>query len=300
MLDAPLEELPRFIAPMLSSAGPPPTGPGWAAEVKWDGMRAQLRYDGCRVCVRSRPGRDCTAEFPELTAIADALAGRRVILDGELVCLDAEGKPDFAALRNRLGRRPGPRGAGAPAAKLMIFDALHVAGRAVRRLPYVARRELLAELGLDGPAWRTPRHFVGQSEELLAATAQLGLEGVMAKRLDAAYREGRTKTWVKIKHRRRERLVVTGWRERDGQLPEFLLARPGPDGHLRPAGSAWLGLDASQRAELLEALAAREIRRSGRRSGVRWATPGVEVLVEAHGSPAGPVRDAIVRAVAVT
>ncbi len=50
-------------------------------------MRAQLRYDGCRVCVRSRPGRDCTAEFPELAAIAEALDGRRVILDGELVCL---------------------------------------------------------------------------------------------------------------------------------------------------------------------------------------------------------------------
>ena len=80
MPDAPLEELPRFIVPMLASAGPAPTDAGWALEVKWDGMRAQLRYDSRRVCVRSRPGRDCTAEFPELAAIADALASRRVIL----------------------------------------------------------------------------------------------------------------------------------------------------------------------------------------------------------------------------
>lgn len=73
-----------------------PSEAGWALEVKWDGIRAQLRYDGRRVCVRSRPRRDCTAEFPELTAIADALVGRHVILDGELVCFDHAGKPDFA------------------------------------------------------------------------------------------------------------------------------------------------------------------------------------------------------------
>ena len=64
-------------------------------------------------------------------------------------------------------------------------------------LPYAARRELLASLELEGPAWRTPRHFVGQAEHLLAATAEQGLEGVVAKRLDAAYRAGRSRTWIK-------------------------------------------------------------------------------------------------------
>jgi bifunctional non-homologous end joining protein LigD len=294
--DASLEELPRFISPMLATAGPAPTEAGWALEVELDGMRAQLRYDGRRVCVRSRPGRDCTEEFPELAAIADQLARRRVILDGELVCLDAAGKPDFAALRSRLGRRPGRRSGRLPPATLMIFDALHVGGRATRRLPYAARRELLAGLGLDGPAWRTPRHFVGQAEELLAVTAEQGLEGVVAKRLDVAYREGRSRAWVKHKHWRRERLAVTGWRERDGELPEFLLARPDADGRLRPAGSASLGLDASQRAELLDALAGREVSGRARRSRMRWAAPGVGVIVDAHGSPSGPVRDAIIRA----
>ena len=220
-------------------------------------MRAQLRYDGRRVCVRSRPGRDCTAEFPELAAIAEALAGRRVLLDGELVCLDADGRPNFAALRSRLGQHPG-RGARLASATLMIFDALHLDGRATRHLPYAARRELLASLKLEGPAWRTPRHFVGQAEHLLAATAEQDLEGVVAKRIDAAYREGRSRAWIKLKNWRRERLAVTGWRECDGALPEFLLARVGADGRLRPAGRASLGLDAGQRAELLEALATRE------------------------------------------
>jgi bifunctional non-homologous end joining protein LigD len=165
----------------------------------------------------------------------------------------------------------------------------------VRELPYVARRELLASFELEGPSWRTPRHFVGHVEQLLAATAEQGLEGVVAKRLDAGYREGRSRTWIKCKHRRRQRLAVTGWRERDGGLPEFLLARPGADGRLHPAGSASLGLDAGQRAELLEALAARALPRRASRGRVRWAAAGIEVLVDAHGSPTGPVRDAILR-----
>jgi ATP-dependent DNA ligase len=123
------------------------------------------------------------------------------------------------------------------------------------------------------------------------------LEGVVAKRLDAPYAEGRhSRMWIKQKHRRRERLAVTGWRERDGELPEFLLARRGPGGELVPAGSASLGLDQLRRVELLAHLAAREVRGRGRRSRVRWAAPGVEVVVDAHGSPSGPVRDAIVRA----
>ena len=97
---------------------------------------------------------------------------------------------------------------------------------------------------------------------------------------------------------------MTGWRERTGELPEFLLARAGVDGRLRPAGSTSFGLDAGQRAELLEALAGRELPRRRSRGRVRWAAPGVEVLVQvlvdAHGSPSGSVRDAILRGLGVT
>ena len=81
------EELPRFVSPMLLRGGTPPDGAGWAVEVKFDGMRSQLRYDGRRLCLRSRPGRDCTVEFPELAELADALGRRHVALDVELVCL---------------------------------------------------------------------------------------------------------------------------------------------------------------------------------------------------------------------
>lgn len=296
MPDALLEELPRFISPMLASARAAPVAGGWAMEVKWDGIRAQLRFDGRSVCVRSRPGRNCTAEFPELVELRETLAGRNLILDGELVSLGADGKPDFVALRRRLtGRSQADAGSHGDQLAFMAFDVLHLDGRAVRRLPYWRRRELLAELELDVPLCRTPRHFIGEGQALLAATAEQGLEGVVAKRLEAAYAEGRrSNSWVKQKHRRRERLVVTGWRERKRALPEFFLARQ-LDGKLRPAGTASLGLDADSREQLLAALVERELTRGRRRRGARRVLPEIEVFADVHGRPDGPVRDAVLR-----
>src|SRR4051794_31697911 len=99
------EPLPGFLEPMLLSAGAPTSADDgrWAIEVKFDGIRAQLRVGGVRGWrVHSRPGRDCSAQFPELAGPAEALRARRVILDGELVHLAADGRPDFTALRRRL------------------------------------------------------------------------------------------------------------------------------------------------------------------------------------------------------
>jgi len=288
---------------MLATAGPAPTGDDWAAEVKFDGIRAQVICDRRVLRLRSRRGRLCTEEFPETLGLVDVLERRRVVLDAELVCLGPDGKPDFHALRARLGQR-GARAVVAAQqhpATLMVFDVLHLDGRAVRDLPYWRRRGLLAQLALDGPA-RTPRHFIGAGDALLAATAEQGLEGIVAKRLGSRYTEGkRSASWVKTKHRRRERLVVTGWRELgDDRLPEFLLARVGQDGSLRPAGSATLGLDAMRRGELLDALREHELPARQRRSSVRWVIPGpIEVTADAHGRVDGPVRDAVLREVHV-
>jgi bifunctional non-homologous end joining protein LigD len=111
---------------MLARTGPVPVGGGWAVEVKFDGMRLQLRRDGRAVCLRSRPGRDCSEEFPELAAIASAPGRHRVLLDGELVCVGAGGGPDFASLRWRL-RAPADkarRHAERAPATFLAFDGL--------------------------------------------------------------------------------------------------------------------------------------------------------------------------------
>jgi bifunctional non-homologous end joining protein LigD len=147
---------------MLARSGPLPVREDrWAAEAKWDGCRLQVRFDGKRLCLRSRPGRDCTAEFSELHGLGDALAGRRVVLDGELVCLGLDGRPDFGQLRSRRSRL-GRRVWGEDSATLMVFDVLHLDGRSVRDLPYRQRREMLEAMELDGSSWKTPKAFPGQ------------------------------------------------------------------------------------------------------------------------------------------
>src|SRR4051812_5364307 len=188
--DATRESLPGFLEPMLLSAGHPATvnDAAWAVEVKFDGIRAQLRVDGSGGwCVRSRPGRDCTGQFPELAALAEALAAHRVILDGELVHFAADGRPDFAPLRRRLAATDA--GAGARAAQmapvmLVVFDVLHLDGRAVRALPYHARRALRADVLPESERWRLAPSWTNRHDDVVKVTRAHELEGVVFKRLE--------------------------------------------------------------------------------------------------------------------
>src|SRR3954470_19829528 len=139
---SPREPLPRFLEPMLASSGGVPEGSGWAAEVKWDGLRGQLRHDGHRTTLRSRNGHDLSSAFPELVAEAGRrLRRQKALLDTEIVCLNSDGRPDFGAVRARM-QSIKARDATHQRSRLVIFDVLHVDGRATRRLPYRARRSL--------------------------------------------------------------------------------------------------------------------------------------------------------------
>jgi bifunctional non-homologous end joining protein LigD len=285
---------------MLARTGPIPVGDGWALEVKFDGMRLQLRGDGRAVCLRSRPGRDCTDEFPELALIQGTLGRHRVLLDGELVCLAADGSPDFASLRRRL-RAPADqarRRAECWPVTYLAFDLLHLDGRSTRQLPYERRRELLLELGLDdGIRWRTPRHFVGESDRVLAATREHGLEGVVAKRLGSPYvPAGRNGAWVKHKHRRTESFLVSGWTPPERRRPEsLLLARIESDGTMEPAGSVPLVLGNGRTDDVrrrLESLVLPPTRRGQR---IRRLRAALRAEVAFHGPRRGSVRDPILR-----
>ena len=284
---------PIFVAPMLLAAGAVPDGEAWALELKWDGCRAQLRYDGHAVSVRTRNGRECSADFPELAPIAGVLGKNRVTLDGELVCLRPDGHPDFARLRRRLA---GSAARGHPAT-LQVFDILHLNGRSTRSLPYTERRALLEELAVRGPAWRTPASVVvEQAEDFVARVEQLGLEGVVAKRRDSRYLPGRrTAAWVKHKLRREERLAVTGVRRtRAGAVDAIFVARRHPDGSFIGAGAIELGLH----RELIDRLEAGVAELPARRRGtITWYPAEVTVVASLHGLPDRPARDAVLREV---
>jgi bifunctional non-homologous end joining protein LigD len=174
----------------------PPEDGRWACEVKWDGWRALVTVDG-GVVVRTRRGRNATSSFPELAGLADALDGRRVVLDGELVAA-RDGNLDFWAIGGRWHASESRR---SPVA-FLAFDVLWVDGERVTHRPLRDRKAILAELALDGPAWREAPWQIGDSRALLAACEELGLEGIVAKRLDSIYRPGaRTTLWRKKKCR---------------------------------------------------------------------------------------------------
>lgn len=278
---------------MLLTAGALPDGAAWTLELKWDGCRAQLRHDGRSVTLRTRKGRECSADFPELAEMGTVLGDQRVTLDGELVCLRPDGRPDFARLRTRLA---GSRTHRHPA-MLQVFDVLHLDGRSVRGLAYTERRALLEELALDGPAWRTPASLVAESAEaFVARVAELGLEGIVAKRRDSRYLPGRRTTgWIKFKLRRQERLAVTGIRRtRAGAVDAIFVTRRHHDGSFAGAGSIELGLQ----RELVERLELQLAELPARRRGaVAWYPPELSVVASLHGLPDAPVRDAVLREV---
>lgn len=250
---------------MLAVAGELPADPSlWAFEVKWDGVRAITGVGPEGVTITSRGGLDLSPAFPELAGLVDALAGRRAVLDGELIAFDDAGRQRFDAIQRRL-RTTGPgviaRLARERPATLAIFDLLELDGEQLTGLPWTERRATLDALDLDGDHWQVPPAHLGAGAELLAATAQQELEGIVAKRLTSPYRPGaRSPDWLKIKHRARQEVVIGGWTVGTGRRAASLGALQvgvHDDGRLRHVGGVGSGLREADLDELRALLADR-------------------------------------------
>ncbi|GIH65620.1 hypothetical protein Msi02_64370 [Microbispora siamensis] len=206
--------VPYPIEPMLAIPGEMPSDPeAYALEVKWDGIRALAYVDG-GVRVTGRHGADFTSRYPEISAAMAPLAGRRAVVDGEVVAFDPEGRPSFARLQRRM-HITDPAGAhvlGRLPVSYLPFDLLHLDGHTLLDLPYLDRRALLDSLGLGAPP------YLPCEPAVLEATRRQGLEGVVAKRLDSPYRPGRrAEWWIKVKNLRTAEVVVGGWRPGKGR-----------------------------------------------------------------------------------
>jgi bifunctional non-homologous end joining protein LigD len=234
----------------------------WAYEMKWDGMRALVTIDGGQVLVTSRNGNDVSARYPELAGLAAAV-GVDAVLDGEIVALDANGVPSFEQLQPRMHAAS----AGAVRQLLqerpvvyMVFDVLWLAGRSTLDLRYRDRRALVERLALAGAAWQTPPVTEGGGTAALETSARLGLEGIVAKRLDSTYLPGkRSDAWRKVKPHREQELVVGGWLlgagRLDGRLGSLLVGYHDEAGALRFAGRVGSGIDETARSLLESRLA---------------------------------------------
>ncbi|MGO9321165.1 MAG: DNA ligase D [Solirubrobacteraceae bacterium] len=249
------EPMPARIAPMLARAGSlPDEDGGWAYEVKWDGVRAIAYSRPGELRLESRNLKDITDTYPELFGVNAALGSHSAVLDGEIVAFDGGGRPRFEALAQRMhtaSRAQARRLAKGTPVTYVIFDLLWLDGHSLMREPYSKRRERLAALALSGESWQTPDHVVGEGRALLAATAEQGLEGVVAKRLDSVYQPGaRTRDWLKVKTVGRQEFVVGGWMpgkgKRSQSIGALLLGVYDRDEQLRYVGRVGSGFSESE------------------------------------------------------
>jgi bifunctional non-homologous end joining protein LigD len=208
--------MPERIVPMLSRTGElPADDDAWGFEIKWDGVRAVAYCAPGEVRLESRNLKEISDSYPELGRLDRALGSHQAVLDGEIVAFDSEGRPNFGRLQQRMhiaSREHARRLAKQTPVSYMIFDLLWLDGHSLMELPYAERRAQLAELALDGEAWQTPEHVVGHGKQLLKASQEQHLEGVVAKRLSSRYEPGRRGgSWLKIKTFGRQEFVVGGW-----------------------------------------------------------------------------------------
>jgi bifunctional non-homologous end joining protein LigD len=280
---------------MKATGGSLPTGDGWAYETKWDGMRVLADVTPEGVQARSSRGRDAGTAFPELRALAGALAPLDALLDGEVVALDESGRPSFERLQQRMHVSAAAeslrRAAETPVA-YVVFDLLRLDGHDLTALPWHERRRLLERIADDFPPGVDIARVYDDGKGLLRAVEENGLEGVVAKWRDAPYVPGeRTRRWIKVKVRRHDELVVGGWSgglgNREGRLGSLLVGfHEVPGDRLRYAGRVGSGFTSDELDRMGARLAALEIGTCPfdppppppHRRGAHWVRP--EVVVE--------------------
>lgn len=270
------------VAPMKATLGSlPGDDDRWAYEIKYDGYRTLAFLDDGQVRLQSTNLRDVTATYPELGTLAEGVHARSAVLDGELVVLDDDGRPRFDLMQRH--QRP---------AVLFVFDVLRVEDHDAIALPYEDRRRLLEQLVEPGPNWAVPSFRIGGGGELLSATGEQSLEGIMAKRLGSTYVPGkRSPNWRKIKHRRRVEVVVGGYTagegNRSGSFGSLLVGFATDEG-LVFAGGVGTGFDQQRLADLTARLRAirtdqcpfTELPPTSYRRGATWVTPSLTATIE--------------------
>ena len=197
---------PRFIEPMAARVVDQlPEGDDWVYELKFDGYRALLMKDGGRVQIRSRNDKDLTAAYPSLASAAKKLRAAQAVVDGEIVAVDASGRPSFQALQHR-SSHPGHTVA------FYAFDLLYLDGTDLTKAPLDARRARLPAV-LDSSGILQSIELPGTPQQVIEAVTGLGLEGVIAKRRSSRYVPGeRNNDWLKLKLDRQQEFVVGGYR----------------------------------------------------------------------------------------
>ena len=235
---------PAFVAPMAARLVKElPDSDEWLYEVKLDGYRALMLKDGEDLRILSRKKNDLTRSYPTLVAAGKRVNASRAVIDGEIVALDAKGRPSFQALQHRSDH------AGHQIV-FFAFDLVHLDGIDLKSLSLEKRRAKLPKL-LQASGLRMSVELPGSAADVLAAVRTQGLEGVVGKRRSSSYQPGeRSGDWVKVKLDRKQEFVVGGYRP-DGATFDALLVGYYENEQLRFSGKVRAGFVRHTRRELL-------------------------------------------------
>ena len=275
------KRLPDFVEPQLCRlVETPPDSADWVHEVKFDGYRMQARVEDGRAVLRTRKGLDWTSRFPQIANAAARYPGN--LIDGEIVALDAKGRPDFAKMQEALstGKTAG--------LVYFVFDLLAASGEDLRGLPLSERKARLKTLiGRGSARIRFVNHWTDAGHAVLDAACKMGLEGIVSKHLDGPYRSGR-RDWTKAKCRGGQEIVIGGWSEENGQFRSLLAgARRGKDlVYLGRIGTGYSRAVAQTLLSKLRPLARKTSPFSNAPRGtgdVRWAEPTLVAEIDFAG-----------------
>ena len=280
--------LPDFIAPQLcQSVSRPPKGAGWLHEIKFDGYRIQLRIQDGKVNLKTRTGLDWTAKFRAIAEEAASLSD--ALIDGEIVALDENGAPDFAALQAALSEQN--------TSDLIFygFDLLFDGSDDLRALALAERKRRLEALlsarkAHEGARVRFVEHFETGGDAVLRSACKLSLEGIVSKRTDARYSSGRTDSWRKAKCRAGHEVVIGGWSATNGHFRSLLIGVHRGE-HFAYIGRVGSGYSESKVQELLPRLKAMKAATSPftgmgapqNGTGIHWLKPELVAEIEFAG-----------------
>lgn len=274
---------------MATRASALPAGDDWSYEVKWDGYRAQAIKNGRLVSLASRNLKDITRQFPAIAAAVSRLRAEKAIVDGEIVAVDADGKPSFQGLHHWSLE--------GLSLVYYAFDLLHLDGRDLTKRPLDERRAALRE-AVDGSGLLLSDALPGTPQQIADAVRRLGLEGVVAKKRRSTYTAGRrSDAWIKVRFAQHQELVVGGYKPAAASFDSLLVGYY-EDRKLMCAGKVRNGFTPALRARLAKAMRPLETRRCpfanlpSTRSGhwgegiseeemsaIRWVKPSLVVEV---------------------
>jgi bifunctional non-homologous end joining protein LigD len=252
--------------------------PGWLFEIKWDGYRALCTIEKEKLSLVSRNGLDMLRRFPDLERLSAAFASLPVVVDGEIVSLDKQGRSEFQRLQESQKKPAG--------LTYVAFDLLYADGRDLRKTPLEERKELLERLIRDDQLVLYSKHIVDRGTALYESARKRNLEGIIGKKRDSTYQERRSRDWVKIKTGYEQEFVVGGWTEPKGSRKGFgaMLLGVHRGTSLQFVGSVGTGFSAKLLGELYARLKKLERKTSPfandvvANSPVHWASP--ELVVE--------------------